>query len=321
MKSQADNQSPLLLVKSGGIKALPEWQSVFNTLLPDLVVKEWHDQTVDPDQVNYVLVWQPDDGQIKQYKHLKAILSTAAGVDHILKDETIPVTIPIIRMVTAETVQRMAEFCSMSALMMLKDMPRIIRQQQDKHWQEVSTPHTAKETTVGIMGLGALGQAAAMMLSQIGFKVRGWSRSLKEIPQVTCFAGKDNLAEFLSETDILICLLPDTPDTQHIVNAATLALLPQGAAVINVARGTHVELNDLFKALEQGHISRALLDVFNIEPLPSDHPVWHHPQIIVTPHSAATPSRVERAKQAATTIAKIEAGLMPDHIYDRQKGY
>lgn len=321
MKSQTDNHKPLLLVKSGGIAALPEWQSAFKALLPDLMLKEWGDQSVNPDEVSYVLVWQPDDGQIKQYKNLKAILSTAAGVDHILKDDTIPVTIPIIRMVTAETVQRMAEFCCMSALMMLKDIPRMIRQQQQKHWQEVSTPHTARETTVGIMGLGALGQATATMLSQVGFKVRGWSRSLKEISNVMCFAGKESLVQFLAETDILICLLPDTPDTQQIINAETLALLPEGAAVINVARGPHIVLEDLFKALDTGHISRALLDVFNTEPLPSDHPVWHHSRIMVTPHSAATPSRVERAKQAAKTIAQIEAGDSPDHVYDRQKGY
>lgn len=321
MKLQSEHHKPLLLVKSGGADALPEWQAAFEKLLPNLTVKEWHDPSVNPEEVSYVLVWQPDHGQIAQYKNLKAILSAAAGVDHILKDDTVPVSLPIIRMVTADTVQRMSEFCCMSALMMLKDMPGMIQQQQQKHWQEITTAHTAKETTVGIMGLGALGYATAEMLSHIGFNVRGWSRTLKAIPHVDCFAGKEALPEFLAETDILICLLPDTPDTQQIINQHTLALLPEGAAIINVARGPHLVLDDLFKAMDDGHISRALLDVFTTEPLPKDHPVWHHPKIIVTPHSAATPSRFERAKQAAKTIEQIEQGCVPEHIYDRQKGY
>lgn len=323
MITSPDNhqQQPLLVVKSGGDEALPEWISAFNTFMPSLVVKAWNDETVQPEQVDYVLVWQPDEGRIAQYKNIKAILSAAAGVDHILADKTIRADIPIVRMVTDDTVQRMSEFCTMSALMMLKDMPRIIAQQKQRYWQEVSTPHTAKTTTVGIMGLGALGLKTAQMLLQVGFAVRGWSRTLKTVPGITCFAGKEALTDFLSASDILICLLPDTADTRHILNQTTLSLLPQGASLINVARGGHVVMEDLIALLDKQHLSNALLDVFDTEPLPETQGVWMHPQIIVTPHSAATPSRFERARQAANTIAMIEAKQQPAHLYDRQKGY
>lgn len=178
-----------------------------------------------------------------------------------------------------------------------------------------------RETRVGIMGLGALGLACAQMHAQLGFVTAGWARSPRTVERIECYAGADQLGAFLARTHILICLLPDTDDTRDIINADLLRQLPPGAAIINVGRGTHVQTEDLLAALESGQISSALLDVFAVEPLPADSPLWNHPRIIVTPHGAATPSRRERARQAATVIRAIQNGEPVPHLYDRQRGY
>jgi glyoxylate/hydroxypyruvate reductase A len=315
------NAAPILLIKSGGEQAIGEWRAHFAEFGATVDVRGWNDPEVDAQAVRYALVWQPDSARLAGYPNLKAILSSAAGVDHILADAQLPPNVPIVRMVTPETQQRMAEFTVMSSLMMLKDMPRIVRQQARCEWTEFSTPRTARETRVGIMGLGALGLACARLHAQMGFITAGWARSGRDEPNVQCFAGADELPAFLARTDILICLLPDTEDTRQLVDARLLAQLPAGAAFINVGRGSHVNHSDLLAALDHGQLASALLDVFDTEPLPADAPFWRHPRIIVTPHGAATPSRRERARQAALTIAAFDAGQPLPHVYDRVRGY
>jgi glyoxylate/hydroxypyruvate reductase A len=312
---------PVLLVKSGGTDAMEEWRAAFSEFAPDIDVRQWNDPDVPVQAVEYVLVWQPDAGRIAQFPNLKTIISSAAGVDHILADPDLPAATPIARMVTQETVQRMTEFTLMASLMLLKDMPRIIDQQQRRVWQEFATPRTAIDTRIGVMGLGALGLACAQLHARMGFDTAGWARSARSVEGVACYASADGLAAFLHRTDILICLLPDTPDTRHIINTELLQQLPPGAAVINVGRGAHLQQDDLMAALANGHISRALLDVFDSEPLPADSPFWRHPRIIVTPHAAATPSRRERARQAAAVIHAVAEGAAIPHEYDRQRGY
>lgn len=313
---------PILLIKSGGSAVLPQWRDSFAEFAPELEleVRAWDDDEVDPARVEYVLVWQPEPGRLARYPHLKAIISSAAGVDHILADPALP-DLPIVRMVTPETQQRMAEFTLMSSLMLLKDMPRIIAQQAQAQWREFSTPRTARETRVGVLGLGALGLATARMHAQIGFQTAGWARSPRSEAGISCHAGVAQLPAFLARTDILICLLPETADTRHLLNAATLAQLPRGAALINVGRGSHVHLPDLLAALDSGQLSGAVLDVFDEEPLPASAAVWRHPRVLVTPHAGATPSRREKARQAVVAITALQAGLTPPHLYDRQRGY
>ncbi|UWE16933.1 2-hydroxyacid dehydrogenase [Herbaspirillum huttiense] len=322
MSSPTSPLAPVLLIKSGGAAALAEWRASFDEFAPGLGldVRAWDDPQVDPARVQFVLVWQPEAGRLARFPNLKAIISAAAGVDHILADPHLP-ELPIVRMVTPETQQRMAEFTLMSSLMLLKDMPRIIAQQARAEWREFSTPRTARETRVGVLGLGALGLSAARMHAAVGFETAGWARSLRSEKGLACFAGPDTLPDFLARTDILICLLPETTDTRHLIDADLLRQLPRGAAVINVGRGSHVCLPDLLAALDSGHVSGAVLDVFDEEPLPAEAAVWRHPRVLVTPHAAATPSRRERARQAAVAIAAMLGGLPPPHLYDRSKGY
>jgi len=172
---------PVLLVKSGGPAALPEWQALFSQLAPDLCVRGWQDERVDPEHVHYVLVWEPEVGRIARYPNLRLVLSSAAGVDHILTDTELPTHLPIVRMVTPETAVRMADFVVMSALMLLRQMPAIFQAQTEQRWDERLTGKMTTATSVGVLGLGQLGAAAAVALARVGFVVQGWARTVKTI--------------------------------------------------------------------------------------------------------------------------------------------
>ncbi len=311
----------ILLVKSGGDQAVPEWQAGFRAVAPDLDVRGWNDTSVDPDDVNYVLVWEPEPGRIAGYRNLRVIFSSAAGVDHIVCDPTVPRKLPIVRMVSDETSQTLGEYICLAALSILRDQQRMLAAQAERRWDSFEPPHTARDKRVGIMGLGTIGQVAARMLGGLGFQLAGWSRTRKSIDGVSMFAGTDELAAFLSGCDIVVNLLPDTPETRGVLNAQSLALLPRGTGVVNAGRGTAVVLPDLIAALDSGQIGVAVLDVFEEEPLPPEHPAWTHPHIMVTGHLAGYASRRARAASVAATLAALERGEVVAHLYDRVRGY
>ena len=311
----------ILLVKSDGEAAVPEWRHWFGQFAPSLEVRWWDDPGVDPAQVRYVFVWQPDRGRIAGFPHLRLVLSDAAGVGHITADPTLPAHLPLVRMVNPETGQRMAEYACMMALALLRDLPRSIARQRARQWDEFPQPRTARQTRVGVMGLGQLGTAAAAALAALGFQVAGWATRPRDLPGIACFAGDAMLAEFLARTDILINLLPETPATRGILRAETLALLPPGAGLVQAGRGSHLVLRDLFAALDSGHLAGAAIDVFEREPLSSDHPAWSHPRIIVTAHGAAFDTREGRARTAAAAIAADLLGEPVPNLYDPARGY
>jgi glyoxylate/hydroxypyruvate reductase A len=311
----------LLLVKTGGDEAVPEWQTGFREVAPDLQVRGWNDPSVDPGAVTYVLVWEPEPGRIAGYRNLRAIFSSAAGVDHIVRDPTVPAHLPIVRMVSEETSQTLGEYCCLAALSILRDYPRMIAAQTERRWDTFEPPHTAWDKRVGIMGFGTIGQVAARMLGGLGFQLAGWARSHKAVHGVTMFAGDEELPAFLSSCDILVNLLPDTPETRGILDARRLAMLPRGAGVVNGGRGTAIVLPDLIAALDSGQIGAAVLDVFEEEPLPAEHPAWAHPHITVTAHLAGYASRRARAASVAATLAALERGETVPHLYDPVRGY
>ncbi len=311
----------LLLVKSGGDAAVAEWQAGFRAAAPRLQVRGWNDPAVDPDAVTYVLVWEPEPGRIAGYRNLRVIFSSAAGVDHIVCDPTVPTHLPIVRMVSEETSQTLGEYCCLAALSILRDYPRMIAAQAARRWDTYEPPHTARDKCVGIMGFGTIGQVVARMLGGLGFQLAGWARSRKSVDGITMFAGDDELAPFLARCDILVNLLPDTPATRGVLDARRLALLPRGAGVVNGGRGTAIVLPDLIAALDSGQIGAAVLDVFEEEPLPPDNPAWTHPGITVTGHLAGYASRRARAASVAATLAAMERGEAVPHLYDRARGY
>ncbi len=311
----------VLVVKSGGREALPEWEAAFAKAAPHLEVRWWDDPSLAPEQVDYAFVWQPGAGRLAGLPNLRLICSAGAGVDHILQDPDWPRHVPLVRMGSEEAVQRMAEYVVFAALALLRDLPRIQRAQQSRQWDKFDSNRTAPQTRVGIMGLGNMGLGAARMLRAVGFPVTGWSRTPKALDGIETYDGEAGLAPFLARCDILVCLLPATPEVAGIIGAKLLARLPQGAGIINAGRGVHVVLPDLIAALDEGHISGAVLDVFETEPLPQSHPVWAHPRILVTSHLASDASRPARAAYVAAAIAAFERGDTPPNLFDPVRGY
>lgn len=311
----------LLLVKAGGDAAMPEWQAGFHEFAPQLEVRGWNDPTIDPDAVTYVLVWEPEPGRIAGYRNLRAVFSSAAGVDHITCDPTVPLHLPIVRMVCEETSQTVGEYCCLATLSILRDYPRMIAAQAGQRWDNFEPPHTARDKCVGIMGFGTIGQVVARMLGGLGFHLAGWARNRKSVHGVTMFAGDEELAPFLAHSDILVNLLPDTPATRGLLDARRMAWLPRGAGVVNTGRGTAIVLPDLIRALDSGQIGAAVLDVFEEEPLPAVHPAWRHPRITVTGHLAGYSSRRARAASVAATLTAMERGETVPNLYDRARGY
>ena len=311
----------ILLVNSGGEAAVPVWRDMFVSEAPHLDIRWLHDPTVAPEDVAYVFVWSPPPGLLASFPNLRLILSSGAGVDHITTDPTWPRHIGIVRMGGDETAQRMGEYVCLGALALLRNMPRMIAGQQARRWDHFDSTRTAAETRAGIMGMGNLGIRAAEMLRALGYPVAGWSRSRKHVPGVECFAGADELAPFLARTDLLVNLLPDTPETKNAIRAETIAQLPPHAAIVNAGRGPQLLLPDLLAALDSGHLAGAVLDVFDTEPLPPDSPVWAHPKIIITPHIASLASRPARVNYVANAIAAFERGDAPPNLYDPDRGY
>lgn len=311
----------ILLVKSGGEAALPEWQAAFAEFAPQLDVRYWSDPSVDPADVRYVLVWDPEPGRLAAMPNLRLICSSAAGVDHITADPDWPRHLTIVRMGGDETSQRMSEFVGLAALALLRDLKRIITAQNERRWDCFDADRCATDTRAGVMGLGNLGSHAASMLRGLGFPTAGWSRSAKQIDGIACYAGEDGFVPFLERTDLLVSLLPSTPATRGILNRDTLGRLPRGAGVVNAGRGTHLVMADLIALLDSGHLSGAVLDVFETEPLPEDDPVWTHPKIIVTSHLASSASRRGRARYVAEVIAAFERGDALPNVYQPDRGY
>ncbi|MDB5828164.1 MAG: glyoxylate/hydroxypyruvate reductase [Variovorax sp.] len=308
----------MLIVNVG---VLSDWQTAFADCLPGLRVCGWDDPGVDPGAVRYALVWAPTPGRLARFPNLELILSSASGVDHILKDPAWPAHVPIVRMVTPETGERMADYVTLAALALIRDLPQLIAGQRAACWQGHLTGRLASETRVGILGLGQLGIRVADRLAGVGFKVAGWSRSPKPGAAVESFAGPDALPALLARSDILVNLLPRTMQTRGILDAGALAALPQGAGLINVGRSDHLDAAALTAALDSGHLGGAVLDVFDAEPLPAGHPLWAHPKVLVTPHIASTPSQQARARQAAQNILAHREGRALAHLYDAVRGY
>jgi glyoxylate/hydroxypyruvate reductase A len=311
----------VLLVNSGGEKAVEDWRRCLAEFAPDLDVRWWHDPAIDPEAVRYVLVWEPEPGRIASFPNLRMICSSAAGVDHILRDPHLPTHLPLVRMANEDTAQRMGEYACLGALCLLRDMKRVVANQARVVWDHFGAPRSARETRAGVLGLGNLGRQAAIMLAGLGFETAGWSTSHKDIPGVASYAGAAEFDAFLARTDILVALLPETPATIGLLNAATLARLPDGAGIVNAGRGSLIVAADLIAALDSGRLAGAFLDVFETEPLPPADPLWTHPKVIVTPHNASFGSRRERARHVAAAIAAFERGDTPPFLYDPERGY
>ncbi|MGJ7487035.1 2-hydroxyacid dehydrogenase [Variovorax sp. LT2P21] len=274
------------------------------------------------DDIDVAVCWFPKHGRLAQFPNLQLVQSLAAGVDHILADPDLPRQLPLCRIVDDTMAAGMKAYVSWAVVQHHRGMKAYVASSDAAKWEEqpVVSPRRHR---VGIAGLGTLGLACADALSTIGYQVRGWSRSAKsDLPDgVTGFHGADQLDDFLSGCDTLVCLLPLTPQTQGFLNAALFAKLPRGAHLINVGRGDHLVEADLLPALASGQLSAATLDAFSVEPLPKDHPFWGHPNILVTPHIATRTDRLVIAQQTLANLAAIRQGERPLNQIDLERGY
>ncbi|WP_110693118.1 2-hydroxyacid dehydrogenase [Salinicola halophyticus] len=308
-----------IVVSIPGVDKTDWWIEQLQKLLPGWTIRSIDDPS-DADAVTYAVVWKPADGAFLPFANLKAIVSLGAGIDHVLADTKLPRQIPIIRTVGTDLTQRMREYVALHVLSHHRDMPTISANQRARQWKQLVVP-PATDRPVGVMGLGNLGSAAASTLSALGFETLGWSRTQREIEGITTFASDAEFAAFLGRCEILVCLLPLTDATTGILNAELFAKLPKGASVINVGRGPHLVDDDLLAALDSGQLSHATLDVFHVEPLPSEHPFWSHPRITVTPHIASLIDAPTGSRIVSANIERFEReGSVPD-LADAERGY
>ena len=286
---------------------------------PELELDVWPD-VQDPSRIEAALVWKPPHGVLAGFPNLHLICSIGMGVDFLFEDPDLPRHVPIARLIDPDLVDQMSEYVCATALWHHRRFDEYRQYQSQGVWQPLPPPKTA-DCRIGILGLGTIGSDIASKLVQLGFPVQGWSRTPKHVLQVQSFAGDEQLGVLLTSSRILVCVLPLTNATKGIINQNTLAQLPQGAYVINVARGGHVVEDDLLGAINRGHIAGAALDVFSQEPLPAEHPFWQHPKVLITPHIAGLTRPEAAAAQIAENLRRLAAGEPLRNIVDGHRQY
>jgi len=277
-----------------------------------------------PAEVHYAAVWKPVPGELAGFANLKVIFNLGAGVDALMADKTLP-DVPLVRVSVDDLTDRMAEYVALHVLMHHRQEPYLRESQRQQRWAP-KHQWPAGAISVGIMGLGVLGAHAARVLKHIGFRVSGWSRSERRVEGVQCFHGEAGLDAFLRQADILVCLLPLTSDTRHILNRDVFAKLnrtsPLGAPVmINAGRGGLQNEADIIACLDDGTLGAASLDVFAEEPLPPQSPFWTNPKVVLTPHNAADTDPDAISRYVASQIERFEAGGALENVVDRGRGY
>ena len=295
------------------------WLETMQGLLPELECRLW-DDAGDPAEIEYAVVWKPPPGGLKAFPNLKCIVSIGAGVDHVFADPELPPGVPIIRTVGPGLRQRMGEYVCLHVLRFHRDLPHSQASQATQSWDPRIVP-PAPDRRVGVMGLGNMGRFCAEALAFLGFDTAGWSKSLKIIPGIDCFDGAAGMDAFLGRSEILVNLLPLTPETDGILSRELFAGLPRGACLINAGRGEHLVEEDLIAALDSGQIGGATLDVFRTEPLPRGHPFWTHPKILVTPHTASLIDPLAGGKLIAENLRRFIRGEPVPDMVDLAKGY
>ena len=314
-----------LLIHGGTENWSPQrWKGRFDDVCQDRRVALLPDATLDPAEVHFAAVWKPAPGDLAAFPNLRAIFNLGAGVDALMADSGLP-NVPLVRVAVSDLTARMTEYVVLHVLMHHRQELYLRDSQREKRWAPKSQ-WPASAISVGIMGLGILGADAGQALARLGFRVAGWSRSDKRIDGIDCFHGEGQLDAFLRRTNILVCLLPLTPDTRHVLNRGLFTKLdsmsPMGAPVlINAGRGGLQNEADVLQCLDDGTLGAASLDVYATEPLPAESRFWSHPKVVLTPHNAADTDPDEISKYVARQIERFEAGGALENVVDRGRGY
>jgi glyoxylate/hydroxypyruvate reductase len=311
----------MAVLLSTDAEAMAAWREALLALDPALDIRLFP-EAGDPAEIEAAVVWSTHDmAELRRYPKLRLIVSMGAGVDHLLRPPGPPPGVPVARLVDARLTEGMTEWVLLNVLRFHRQDPEYRALQAAGEWRELPAPPAAGARRIGLLGLGTLGGAAARPLLGLGFPVLGWSRRPKALPGVECHHGPEGLEAVLRQTDILVCLLPLTPETRGVLNARTLGLLPRGAYLLNAARGGHLVQADLLAALESGQVAGAALDVFEPEPLPPDHPFWRHPRVVMTPHAASITVPESAAPQVVENLRRARDGRPLLNLVDFSTGY
>jgi len=310
----------ILLASTDFWEDMDVWSNGLQAAMPEMDIKVYPDEG-DVNDIEYAVVWKHPRGILKKYPNLKAILSLGAGVDHIISDSELPKGLPIVRLVDKKLTHEMYLHSLHWVLHFHSDQYLYRIQQQSREWIQQSSVQS-EDRTIGIMGLGNIGKAIGDSLVNLDFKVIGWgARPKNSTGEIEYYYGHEQLSEFLSQTDILINILPLTENTKNILTKNELKLLPKGSFIINIGRGGIINENDLLSFLNSGHINAAALDVFAQEPLPENNSLWGHSSVYITPHIAGQSNPGSAAKTIAENIRLIEKGESPYPIYSLNSGY
>ena len=296
------------------------WAEDLKAALPQAEVLVWREGDHETLSCDFAVIWAPPPALLDCLHNAKAIFLMGAGVDGILKYGNALPDVPIVRVGDAGMGVQMAEFVVHAVLRYFRRFDEYERQARNKVWAPLKVPEKA-DFSVGVLGTGKLGQRVLQALAPFGFPLRGWSRSARAIEGVTTFAGKEQLDDFLRGTRVLVCMLPLTLETTHLIDRGRLLTLPTGAYIINVARGALIAEPDLLTLIRANHIAGATLDVFRNEPLPAPHPFWDEPRIVITPHISGNTVRGESIVQMVHKMGQIERGEPVDDVVDRALGY
>lgn len=295
------------------------WKKALKKAAPGFEVQAYPDDT-NRDEVEFIMAFNPPKGVFNRYSNLKVVASMGAGVQSILKNESLPENTKVTKIVDPKHQRDIADFVLALIFSKMKNLMQYTQQKYQKIWK----PHSyqrPQEVNVGIMGLGAIGQVIARQLLKNDFNVSGWSRSLKNIKGVESFYGEDQKSDFLKTAQVLVCVLPLTSETKGILNTQTFKQLPKDAYVINIGRGSQLIDEDLIQAIDSGQLSGAALDVFQQEPLLEDHPFWQHDKIMITPHNAGNTHPETAVKTVLKNFERMRSGENLIDEVNLQKGY
>jgi glyoxylate/hydroxypyruvate reductase A len=294
------------------------WQASLGALLPDINVVAL--DSAAGRACDVALVWAPPAHALSGLPNLKGIILQGQGVDHMMADASVPRTVPLVRLVDPDMSAALSHWAILNALDFWRHGPQYRDQQSQKTWAQIPQ-RPSSGGIVGVMGVGAIGTVIAQRFAALGFTVRGWARTQRKIEDVTVFAGAEGLAGFAAGAEVIVSVLPLTPDTNGVMNRDFFDRLAPGAFIINGGRGPQIVDKDLLAALDRGQVGGAALDVFATEPLPADHPFWAHPKIRVWPHVAAQTNPNSAAQQVAAAIQAMMTGTKPDNQVDWGRGY
>lgn len=308
-----------IVIACPSLKFARSWAKAIKDKDPDFEVEIYPNDT-RREETEFILCFLPEEDIFSHYPHLKVVGSLGAGVRFILTNTSLPKGITVTKIVQKKHQQDMAEFVLGLILSHTRRLMQYTQYKAEKKWS-VLPYQRAEETSVGIMGIGAIGQVIGSLLVQCGFTVTGWSRSKKHLKNIQLFYGKDQKNDFLKTADILVCVLPLTDETTGILNKDTFAAMRKGAYLINVGRGAELVEEDLLKALENGQLSGAALDVFRKEPLPADHPFWEHEKIMITPHTAGDTHPETAVEDVLHNYEAMKKGRPLKNTIDRKRGY